>query len=52
MTKTETSSVALTILSLNAQSHLIQEAADELDLGTVVEDDASDCDTQDPAAEC
>jgi putative iron-regulated protein len=52
MNATETSSVALTIISLNAQSRLIQEAADELDLGTVVEDDASDCDTQDPTTEC
>jgi len=52
MNATESSPVALTIISLNAQSRLIQEAADELDLGTVVEDDASDCDTQDPTTEC
>jgi putative iron-regulated protein len=48
----ETGSVAITIVALNAQASVIQDAADELDLGTVVEEDASDCDTQDPTTEC
>ena len=52
MSATETSPVAKTIKSLNAQSRLIQDAADELGLGVVVEDDASDCNTQDPTTEC
>jgi putative iron-regulated protein len=52
MTATETNPVAKTIKSLNAQSRLIQETADQLGLGVVVEADASDCDTQDPTTEC
>jgi len=52
MSPTEESSVAKTIKSLNAQSRLIQDAADQLGLGVVVEEDASDCDTQDPTTEC
>jgi putative iron-regulated protein len=52
MSATEASPVALTIKSLNAQSRLIQDTADQLGLGTVVEDDASDCDTENPTAEC
>lgn len=44
--------VSATIISLNAQSTSIQEIADELGLGDVVEDDASECNTQDPTSEC
>lgn len=49
-TPTETSSVAVTIKALNAQSRLIQDAADQLGLGTVVEGDASGCNTEDPTS--
>lgn len=52
MNATETSPVALTIKSLNAQSRLIQSAANQLGLGTVVEEGASDCNTQNPTAGC
>jgi putative iron-regulated protein len=52
MSATETNPVALTIKSLNAQSRLIQDAADQLGLGVVVEDDASGCDTTSPTTEC
>ena len=52
MNATETSPVALTIKSLNAQSRLIQSAANQLGLGTVVEEDASDCNTDTPTAGC
>lgn len=52
MNATEESPVALTIQSLNAQSRLIQDAANQLGLGIVVEADASACDTQDPTTEC
>ena len=52
MSPTEESSVAKTIKSLNAQSRLIQDAANQLGLGVVVEEDASDCDTQDPTTQC
>jgi len=51
-TATEESPVAITIKALNQQSRLIQDAANQLGLGTVVEADASDCDTQDPTTEC
>jgi putative iron-regulated protein len=47
---TEDSSVAVTIKALNAQSRLIQDAADKLGLGTVVEGDASGCDTENPTS--
>ncbi|MEW8259067.1 MAG: imelysin family protein, partial [Candidatus Thiodiazotropha taylori] len=40
------------IISLNSQSSLIQQIADELNLGSVVDDDASGCDTTDPSTEC
>jgi putative iron-regulated protein len=49
-TPTETSSVAVTIKALNAQSRLIQDAADQLGLGTVVEGDASGCNTEKPTS--
>jgi len=47
---TEEGAVALTIKSLNAQSRLIQTAADQLGLGIVVESDASGCDTANPTS--
>lgn len=47
-----TNPVALTIVSLNKQANLIQEIADELGLGTVVDEDASECDTTNPGSEC
>lgn len=47
-----TNPVALTIVSLNKQANLIQEVADELGLGTVVDEDASECDTTNPGSEC
>lgn len=50
--KTDSNPIAKTIISLNAQARAIQEAANQLGLGTVVEEDASDCDTQDPTTEC
>ena len=50
--KTDTNPVAKTIISLNAQSRAIQDAANQLGLGTVVDPKASDCDTQDPTTEC
>lgn len=49
-TPTEDSSVAVTIKALNAQSRLIQDAADQLGLGTVVEGDASGCNTDNPTS--
>jgi len=52
MSATETNPVALTIKSLNAQSRLIQDTADQLGLGVVVEDDASDCNTASPTTGC
>ena len=52
MSPTEESSVAKTIKSLNAQSRLIQDAADQLGLGVVVEEDASGCNTQNPTTQC
>jgi putative iron-regulated protein len=50
--KTDSNPVAKTIISLNAQSRAIQDAANQLGFGTVVEDDASDCNTQDPTTKC
>ncbi len=47
---TENSSVAITIKALNQQSRLIQDAADQLGLGTVVESDASGCNTENPTS--
>ena len=41
-----------TILSLNEQSGVIADIADNLGLGTVVDDDASECDTDSPTDEC
>jgi putative iron-regulated protein len=52
MSATETNPVALTIKSLNAQSRLIQDTADQLGLGIVVEADASDCNTASPTTGC
>jgi putative iron-regulated protein len=49
---TEDDIVGVTIKALNAQARIIQNVADELGLGTVVDDDASGCDTQNPTAEC
>lgn len=50
--QSETSDVAKTIVSLNEQAQVIQEIATELNLGEVVDDGASECDTQDPTSEC
>ena len=50
--QSEESYVAKTIVSLNEQAQTIQDIATELNLGTVVDEDASECDTQDPTAEC
>ena len=50
--RTADSPVAKTITSLNAQANGIQDIADALGLGDVVEDDASECNTQDPTSEC
>lgn len=49
-----TSSVAVsdTIVALNAQAGVITEIADALDLGAVVDPDASACDTENPSDEC
>jgi len=44
--------ISVTIKALNAQSVQIQNIATGLGLGDVVEDDASACDTQNPASEC
>lgn len=44
--------LAPTIMALNSQAFAIQEAADALSLGTVVLDDASDCNTQNPQEDC
>ncbi|MBV2122887.1 MAG: peptidase, imelysin family protein [Candidatus Thiodiazotropha sp. (ex Ctena orbiculata)] len=51
--KTTDNPMYTAILALNGQSSLIQQIADDLDLGsTVVDDDASGCDTGNPANEC
>ncbi|WP_430460124.1 imelysin family protein [Thalassolituus sp. LLYu03] len=48
-----TNPVYKTIKSLNAQSGIIAEVADALDLDAeVVDEDASGCDTSDPTTEC
>jgi putative iron-regulated protein len=52
MNATEENPVAKTIKSLNAQSRLIQDAANQLGLGTVVEENASDCNTENPITGC
>ena len=44
--------MAKTIVSLNAQSSVIQELATTLGLGDVVDDEGSACDTTNPATEC
>jgi len=44
--------VAKTIMSLNSQANLINDIADELGLGDVVDAGASDCDTADPTSGC
>lgn len=41
-----------TILSLNAQAGVIQEVADDLGLGTVVDPEATECNTADPDSPC
>lgn len=50
--RTENSDVSKTVKSLSAQARLLQTAADQLGLGTVVDEEASSCDTQNPLAEC
>lgn len=50
--RTADSSVAKTIISLNAQATSIQDAANALGLGTVVDAEASACDTTTPDVEC
>ncbi len=50
--RTEQSPVALTIKSLSTQANVIQNIADGLGLGDVVDDEASACNTQDPNSEC
>jgi putative iron-regulated protein len=49
---TSSTVVSDTILALNAQAAVIAEIAEALDLGDVVDPDASACETTDPAAEC
>lgn len=50
--QTAESDVAKTITSLNSQARLLQTVADKLGLGTVVDEEASSCDTQNPLNEC
>ncbi|MBT3012292.1 MAG: peptidase, imelysin family protein [Candidatus Thiodiazotropha sp. (ex Lucina aurantia)] len=50
--KTTDNPIYTAILALNSQSAVIQQIADELELGTVVDDDASGCNTSDPSSEC
>jgi putative iron-regulated protein len=51
--RTATNPVYLTIKSLNAQASVIADLAEELELDVeVVDPDASECDTSNPAAEC
>jgi len=50
--RTAQSPVAKTIISLEAQARAIQDIATELNLGDVVEDDASECETTTPDVEC
>ena len=49
---TSSAQVADTIVALNAQAGVITEIANTLDLGAVVDPDASACDTENPSAEC
>lgn len=49
---TDSDAIADTIRALNAQAAVITEIADAWDLGTVVDPEASACDTTDPASEC
>ncbi|MFT6327654.1 MAG: putative iron-regulated protein [Crocinitomicaceae bacterium] len=44
--------VAKTIISLNSQANLINDIAEELGLGNVVDNGASDCDTSSPTSGC
>lgn len=51
--RTATNPVYLTIKSLNAQASVIADLAEELELDVeVVDPDASECDTSNPAEEC
>lgn len=50
--RTADSDVAKTITSLSAQARLLQTVADKLGLGTVIDPEASECNTQDPNAGC
>ena len=52
MNPTEDSDVSKTVKSLSAQARLLQSAASQLGLGTVVDEEASSCDTQSPTSEC
>lgn len=53
MSATSTSPVYKTIKSLNAQAGVISDIAEALDIDDdVVDPDASECDTEDPTAEC
>lgn len=47
-----TNPIALTIISLNKQSNVIQDIASELGLGDVVDDEASSCNTTTPGVAC
>jgi putative iron-regulated protein len=47
-----TNPVALTIISLNKQASVIQDIASELGLGTVVDPEASSCNTTTPGVAC
>ncbi|MEH6449653.1 MAG: imelysin family protein [Oleispira sp.] len=47
-----TNPVSITIKALNAQATVIQTIATKLKLGTVVEEDASGCNTQNPTEVC
>ncbi len=50
--RTAQSPIAKTIISLEAQARAIQDIADELNLGDVVEDGASECETTTPDVAC
>lgn len=49
---TSAAAISDTILALTAQAAVITEIAAALELGTVVDPDASECDTMNPSAEC
>jgi len=49
---TDSTEVADAIVALNEQSSVIAEVANALDVGTVVDPEASACDTTDPTSEC